>query len=188
VNKTRIVIADGHRVKRARGAREPTSLTIGLEGTKHMITRIRKAMEERDEGFTLIELLVVVIIIGILAAIAIPVFLNQRKKAHDAAAKSDLKALATAEESYLVDNPDTYTTDISGKLAGPDNEGFKGTNDVTTKVVTVSTNKGYCAAAKAGGSDKVWWYDSEDGGLQKGSTSGSGPGTKLCTGSVSYSG
>ena len=55
-----------------------------------MIARIRKSMEEKDKGFTLIELLVVIIIIGILAAIAIPVFLNQRKKAVDAAMKSDL--------------------------------------------------------------------------------------------------
>src|SRR5215469_9594959 len=68
-----------------------------------MLARIRKAMEEREEGFTLIELLVVIIIIGILAAIAIPVFLNQRKKGYDAQAKSDLRNFASAEETYFTD-------------------------------------------------------------------------------------
>ena len=68
-----------------------------------MIARIHKSMEKKDKGFTLIELLVVIIIIGILAAIAIPVFLNQRKKAVDAGIKSDLRTAANEAESYFVD-------------------------------------------------------------------------------------
>jgi len=59
-----------------------------------MLARIRKAMAEKEEGFTLIELLVVMIIIGILAAIAIPVFLSQRQKGYDASVKSDLRTIA----------------------------------------------------------------------------------------------
>src|ERR1700709_2704948 len=69
-----------------------------------MLARIQKSMKEKDEGFTLIELLVVIIIIGILAAIAIPVFLNQRKKGYDAQAKSDARNVATLEETWLTDN------------------------------------------------------------------------------------
>ncbi len=56
------------------------------------------------KGFTLIELLIVVVIIGILAAIAIPKFSNTKEKAYVAAMKSDLRNLVTAEESYFADN------------------------------------------------------------------------------------
>ncbi len=72
-----------------------------------MIARIHKSMQEKDEGFTLIELLVVMIIIGILAAIAIPIFLNQRKKANDTAAKADLSTLGKEVATYYVDNANT---------------------------------------------------------------------------------
>ena len=69
-----------------------------------MLTRIRKAAEDKDQGFTLIELLVVMIIIGILAAIAIPVFLSQRAKAQDSAAKADVSTIGKELATYYVDN------------------------------------------------------------------------------------
>ena len=59
-----------------------------------------------NKGFTLIELLIVVVIIGILAAIAIPKFANSKEKAVLAAMKSDLRNLVTAQESFYFDNSD----------------------------------------------------------------------------------
>ena len=64
---------------------------------------------EREDGFTLIELLVVILVIGILSAIAIPVFLNQRQVANDAAVESDIHNIALAVETFFVSNPDKQT-------------------------------------------------------------------------------
>jgi len=64
-----------------------------------MLTRLRHRAHGQ-EGFTLIELLVVILIIGILAAVAIPAFLSQRGKGQDANVKSDINSAQTAEESY----------------------------------------------------------------------------------------
>ena len=63
------------------------------------------------KGFTLIELLIVVVIIGILAAIAIPKFANTKEKAYIASMKSDLRNLVTAEEAYFADSV-KYTTNL----------------------------------------------------------------------------
>lgn len=65
-------------------------------------------MTRSDRGFTLIELLIVVVIIGILAAIAVPKFTNTKEKAFKANMKSDLRNMATAQEAYLYDNATYY--------------------------------------------------------------------------------
>ena len=65
-------------------------------------------MARNKKGFTLIELLIVVVIIGILAAIAIPKFANTKEKAYLASMKADLRNLATYEESYAADSAGTY--------------------------------------------------------------------------------
>ncbi|CAN5920947.1 hypothetical protein BH11GEM2_BH11GEM2_32210 [soil metagenome] len=65
------------------------------------------------KGFTLIELLIVVVIIGILAAIAIPKFANTKSKAYIAAMKSDLRNLVTAEESFFADSTKYVTYDTT---------------------------------------------------------------------------
>ncbi|NCT90869.1 prepilin-type N-terminal cleavage/methylation domain-containing protein [Cellulomonas sp. APG4] len=82
-----------------------------------MLARIRKSLDENEKGFTLVELLVVVIIIGILAAIAIPAFLRQRENAWGAQVESDIKNAITAAESHAVENNGEYDTLETAALA-----------------------------------------------------------------------
>ncbi len=63
---------------------------------------------QSESGFTLVELLVVMLIIGLLAAIAIPAFFNQRNKANDASAKEAVRTAETAMETYSTDNSGSY--------------------------------------------------------------------------------
>src|SRR5690625_2305236 len=103
-----------------------------------MIARIRKDLDNKEKGFTLIELLVVIIIIGILAAIAIPLFLNQRKKAEDAAAKADVTTLGNEIHTYFVDWDGKTAVDIGVNSAG--DEYLLNNTEPPTKIGNVSTN------------------------------------------------
>ena len=121
-----------------------------------------------DDGFTLIELLVVIIIIGLLAAIAIPVFLNQRQKGYDAAAKSDLRNLAGFEEIYLSDT-NSYGNIAQIQAAEPQ---LNVSNRITISVVRYNAVNGYCLSAKHQASPNTWYWDSQSGGMQPMGASG----------------
>ena len=119
--------------------------------------------ENRDAGFTLIELLVVIIIIGILAAVAIPVFLHQRTKGWDAQAKSDSRNLADMEEAYLVDNVAYMDFDSTVGSAVEEFAGYRDSDQVVTKAKG-NSSFGYCIISKSR-SGNYFVFDSQMGGL-----------------------
>ncbi|HWL36485.1 MAG TPA: prepilin-type N-terminal cleavage/methylation domain-containing protein [Frankiaceae bacterium] len=100
---------------------------------------------ERDEGFTLIELLVVIVIIGILAAIAIPSYLRHREKAYRAQAVHDMKNAALAMETFATDNATFSYAGLDGATESTpaiQAEGFRPSDWVSLTVSATDTS--YC--------------------------------------------
>ena len=107
-----------------------------------MLHKLRRRAEE-EKGFTLIELLVVILIIGILAAIAIPTFLNQKSKANDESAESLARNAATAMETYATNNNGSYNGATLSNL-----------NQITPALnITSSTTQPYLTSGTTGTSN-----------------------------------
>jgi type IV pilus assembly protein PilA len=148
---------------------------------QNTIARLRA--KKADDGFTLIELLVVVVIIGVLVAIAVPVYLNYRQGAADKSAQSDVRGAVSAVEQYYTDNGNAYPLGPLGvqtksfNLSGSTTSASTGTTGLITlsdktnlyyipSAATAPTSYLLCAT-NTGGSGKVYVYDSSAGGSVK---------------------
>jgi type IV pilus assembly protein PilA len=134
------------------------------------IARRLRDKHRAEDGFTLIELLVVVVIIGVLVAIAVPVYLNYRQGAADKSAQSDVRGAITAVEQYYTDNGNTYPATAANKTAtfGLGNQTVTLSDKTTLSYVLQSGGSTYKICARNGGGSnngtKTYVYDSATGG------------------------
>jgi prepilin-type N-terminal cleavage/methylation domain-containing protein len=124
----------------------------------------------RDKGFTLIELLITIVIIGALAAIAIPIVLMQRQKAMDASAKSDARSLATQIESFYTEDL-SYPGDAAYAFTGPEvalgSEIVRMSPGNIPSVHVNDTGTAFCVSVEnPGKSSHPYVWQSDNGGLQ----------------------
>lgn len=138
---------------------------------KKLTRRFSELNRHRDGGFTLVELLVITVMIGILAGIAIPVFLNQKAKGVDGTVRADIANAAIQIETYNTDNSTSKASYSSGAALAAINALVAVSSGNTLKVIGDPTD-GYCiqgydpAGLTATSSASSFWYVSQGGGLQ----------------------
>lgn len=134
--------------------------------------------DDREAGFTLIELLVVILLIGILSAIAVPAFLNQRKSAVDATLQADLRSTAQVVSNYIIKNPNDANiqpSEIAPLVQGKLSQGsliliFGGSDNWCLIAMNKGGNANSFDVPAPGQNAPGFLYDSYNGGLQKAGT------------------